>query len=1401
MSKINRSGEPNSAGNRDITQGAFRTQLDGITDAIRQLGGNPELGPTSTEERDPLNSPFVLYVNPITGSDKYVAGDYASYDDNDYETKMKRISLQRLECGYTAARPFQSISRACVEAAIISSYDYLDLSPAPCGDLISIVLAPGVYEVDNGDGSATSDAWADGSTPNAAALEKFNAPTGGIILPRGASLVSLDLRKTIIRPKSVPAFANEQADLSNRKPIFRVTGGSYVYGLTFMDQTGSSDSHHLLDCFQFCSEAQLDSFYTKVRQAVGTTAGIDSSYAVSRKTEYEIVGPQPDSGQTKTTDTVQSSSPYIYNCSVRSTLGLCGITADGSAVPDSFKSVVIAQYTGVSLQKDMRCWQHYSGGDPGTWSNYAQSEYSDFIDEDPNNVRMDPRRLSHHVRAVNDAVIQEVSVFAIGQGVHHLAQSGGSLTVTNSNSNFGGVAALAKGFTSTVSPGDTPWDFIKVRRAVDPLSKQNITSKINIAVLESFSGTTITTADPIEDSPTEPGQPQVLAKDNYTLKGGDLIWIDDPDVQDGNPYAELAANPWDPANPTKINISGGWKIQSTNVDINGDSYTPDSKRILYVRRVKDVRTVDERRYSIILDGDTQSRLPNRDYVIQSITTSNDTDTTVSVSRAANTKEGGVGNNGVSVELRPTMRPKVDGAHSASVYYRKGDIVRKSNKHFSSGANQIGAFADGIWNEIYVHMDGDYVADSTIKNAQPILVFDLDTDSTDEKCGATITTSSVEAQLKSGSDYMGLKYFLDANTNVTNKTVCLALAPANQRLVNPNPKNNEVQFRKPSSIRLFSHAFEWSGYGPYTKGIPKYQGTLSPTNQFSYLFTNEGGGKVYASGFDQEGRVVTPQGLEDITTGELIAAEDIGEGVLDSTTYYQNLTVDSLTVNNDLILGDTAAQGFVATTEKLGIVSLLKYNELGKERYDEVITKFYLENWLNEQGYARSPVGIANVVLHVAKDCNDSGLTAAESIPEGYPTGSETSGYGSAAYLQFQPNGLFATVGEACAAAQKIFVPAGAEIVISVHNDLDETEYLPIIMGNSNQKFVVAGARGATVTPKIYIKSGFGEQAIDRIPEYRGLNISTVGAIYQDISIEWDTDKTNKPTLVIDGGLGLGSARDTIIEVNNIANDAQTTLVTGSPGGQVDLRIPARIAKVTDTYGDSERKLDVQCIYNNPGHTPSGAKDEIGLQVFGNGAGLGLTGHNLYVAMDFRELPWGDTSQPDLVFKFGHNLTTTGLPVILMGFGDRGGCKMGTRVEPKVTFDFCDNDWDYSEWICNKWYTNQNNMGLCFKTKEVINYKTANATAVLPSQLGANKIVFSAGNTVHGRTDLEDNDTGSGYMGGFTGVWKYFEIELGVTNPSSPNYKEYIMLFNEDMFAKMFTQGTGNADRSLSSYST
>ena len=109
-----------------------------------------------------------------------------------------------------------------------------------------------------------------------------------------------------------------------------MTGGGYFYGFSFVDKIvkggGTGTSHHLLTCFEFASKAELDEFYGKIWNSFGTTGGIEKSFTVARNYENQIVAPAPDPGkQAEATDSTRGSSPYIYNCSIRSDYGMCGI--------------------------------------------------------------------------------------------------------------------------------------------------------------------------------------------------------------------------------------------------------------------------------------------------------------------------------------------------------------------------------------------------------------------------------------------------------------------------------------------------------------------------------------------------------------------------------------------------------------------------------------------------------------------------------------------------------------------------------------------------------------------------------------------------------------------------------------------------------------------------------------------------------------------------------------------------------------------------------------------------------------------------------------------------------------------------------------------------------------------
>ena len=937
MTKITRAGQSGSLGDIDVPQSGFREQVNALTDVVRQLGGSAEVASGSATVNDPLTAPYVLYVNPQIGNDTFVSGDYSTTDDGTQSQKLRRISLQRLECGYTESRPFKTINRAVIEAGIITSRSWLD--PAAGDDLVSIVLAPGVHIVYNGLGTASPDPWSSTFNPTAAQLQQYNDDTaGGLIMPRGCSLVSVDLRKTIIRPDYVPSPTDEAADYSNRCAIFRVTGGGYYFGFTFFDKQGVTTSHHLLDCFQFTSQTQLDSFYSKIYTVLGTLGGLSSTNTVSRLSEYQITGPQPATAA-ESVDTVGSASPYIYNCSIRSTYGLCGIFANGAAT-QGFKSMVVAQFTGVSLQKDLNNWQKYSGG---SW--VAVSDYTDYIAQDPDNIRMKPTRRSFHIRAVNNAIIQEVSVFAIGQGIHHWTESGGELTVTNSNSNFGGCAALAEGYKTEAFDADQNWQVNRLRVATDLSEKTGNIKKIplgTIAAGTANNATTITLEINLEQGTYDSEIPRKLERDGYTFFENSFLWVENSRSPDYR--APLAAVAWSSATPNQITVTATFENEDGTapgdpvLDISGNpigiNYPDLAGANVYIRRIQDTRSSSERRYAVLgANSVPASRTPLRDYVLQTNPSSSEIaslipDTAllgVGTSAAVTDAEG----NRALFELR-----RLNGSNtwSAGTYYRPGDVIRTGNKHYSCILeNSDTTFDVNKWSEAYVHMEEAYNTEDYFKNVQPKIIFDNDTAGTEASTTlgynfATVWANDarVRAQYRSATDYRGLQSLLvslgfsEANAH----TILLPKTAANRDrnpasaldgITNPSGAANAwanwaIEFRRPSNIRLFGHAYEWAGYLNYSKSLPNYQKDLGTTNKFTYYFTNQDAGRVYGSGFNEEGFLVTPQGIQDLSTGESASFDSLGGSQptdeIEFPTFYDSLSVNNLTVNTELFVNGT-----------------------------------------------------------------------------------------------------------------------------------------------------------------------------------------------------------------------------------------------------------------------------------------------------------------------------------------------------------------------------------------------------------------------------------------------------------------------------------------------------------------
>jgi len=497
--------------------------------------------------------------------------------------------------GNSLTKPFKSVQRALLESA---RFSYLRGDNNDITEKTTILLFPGEHIIDNrpGFGVRESDLIAKAVSPAGVEsfasneftltldsnfdltqannqLYKFNSIYGGVIVPRGTSIVGLDLRKTKIRPKYVP---NPTDPNVKQSAIFRITGACYFWQFSIFDanelttvytdpvdfsennKSKPTFSHHKVTCFEYADGVtipsqfeitDLDMYYAKLSNAYNNASGrnIDQKFPTEsggfakQRPEWEIVGAFATdplqitsifsgdgstpgqivtvstekahnfttntpikikgvnvrdynistkvqtvldektftyllpfvrdtlpagsaaglsaSGSTVTieTDTVSGASPYVFNISLRSVWGMQGMHADGSKA-SGFRSMVVAQFTAISIQKDDRAFVKYNPQsrvyegiivDKVTGSALSSGSSSTNLSTvyhlDPDAIYRKGWQTTH-IKISNDSFIQIVSVFAIGFRAHFESLSGADGSITNSNSNFGQCSLSCDGF-------------------------------------------------------------------------------------------------------------------------------------------------------------------------------------------------------------------------------------------------------------------------------------------------------------------------------------------------------------------------------------------------------------------------------------------------------------------------------------------------------------------------------------------------------------------------------------------------------------------------------------------------------------------------------------------------------------------------------------------------------------------------------------------------------------------------------------------------------------------------------------------------------------------------------------------------------------------------------------------
>ena len=948
----------------------------------------------------------IIYVNP----DDFDASD--AYDNR----------------GNSALRPFKTLQRAFLE---VSRFSYRVGLSNDEFDAFSIYLYPSEYVLDNRPGTSNFNEITpfdentnfDLTSPNNI-LYKFNSVNGGIIVPRGCSVVGSDLRRTKIIPKYVPyptinaslgiTGANEPA----ASAIFRLTGGTYFWQMSFFDGDNNgvyyrgdvadtiapNFSHHKITCFEYATILDLDLYYQKISKAYATipdTSGtIAQDQLQARVEENRIVGPISDefrvsqiirNGQTATAftvdiqdnpsnhgfsvgvavnisgvtgpteadsnlyngsflvtsaqgnqftyqmsaepsgnaigsnvlvkveiDTVDSASPYVFNCSLRSVWGICGMHADGS-LATGFKSMVVAQFTGISLQKDDRAFVLYN---PSTGNYEAQASGSGAHINGLCKYRKGWRHV--HIKASNDAFIQVVSVFAVGFGDHFFSDSGGDLSITNSNSNFGNTSLRSKGFksasftkdkagqiTHVIPPKDisdvaeisinwVTFDINKIRAAADPTKLYlygytNETGKPPSKI----QGYTIGAR---RDSPTLPDKINVLliasganSPTTHTAKidpsGGDVTGTspgDDNspikwDANQSNWYLQVDSN----QNDIYTTLIANSQYQNLG-------FTPTS----FIRRVPDARDLKDRiyRFRYVLDKDAFPipRQPITGFVVQprsSETNSPAYDKTYYIYEVETYQE--------------FERGVADG-----IYY-----LTFLNASVAPSTSNFDDFAFSQQTvDLYPAFDRDNpvadpgpavsVADNDVLGV--VTTTDGATPTPNEDTKLSITKETTQFFLLEQENNLGY----NTTSNTLNSIVVTArLGDEEERKIplKLNADNSVApilcELRRYSILRASGHTFEYLGFGPgnYSTAFPSTQvEVLSPAQVRLSQSLKEAAGVAYYSGVNSDGELFVGNQVINPVTGQ-ITNEDIaqlnvlGEEGTTIETFSEIVLTDKLTV--------------------------------------------------------------------------------------------------------------------------------------------------------------------------------------------------------------------------------------------------------------------------------------------------------------------------------------------------------------------------------------------------------------------------------------------------------------------------------------------------------------------------
>jgi microcystin-dependent protein len=844
-------------------------------------------------------------------------------------------------------------------------------------------------------------------------LAAVNPQTGGLIVPRGISIDGTDLRKVRLRPMYVPALAPVQNDpQAERTSILKVTGGTYVSLLTFTDNQQFPRSHNTVTAVTFASQAEINgggnetSYYSRLNSLFAVIDGWNDQGLEPIPAETTIVAPIAASkenrsqdieenqtgllvaggdsrinaplaypGATRIRDTdgtilplpdinsTRSSSPYVFNCSVRSIFGMNGLWANGSIVA-GFKSMVTANFTQVSLQTDPNCFT------PTTYFLDPPVQKDSGEGKQYKTCSTDEFKYRHFgMRGSNDATIQIVSVFVIGNSDHFVSENGADLSITNSCSDFGDISLRSLGYKAkafsqdeaTSSPGyggtritqiipplplsysqlsdgrpptledveintgltidydktlayvlanKTPGNqppatirvYVQNSNIAAPLSLLRPPSASDIAFGQyTYTREVTEGAWELSGGPSRANRKRIYVS-GFDESGESILYAGDIQLApfDAPGFSALDSSSkifiWD-ANPVELDENGdivasapGWYVNVTTTgiveeatDTDGDGYllkkfdyafryklipSPSQTEAVFaaldfmfdrsavkIIRAIDRRKADDRVYRVILDGYIKEgrglRRPQSYYIMEK-------------------QEGVPGfplNSGNELTRDPLTITQVK---TYDEVFRPGKTDVQFPGTYVTYLTQSSKSRDVFTGDLYPSLDQDY----------PELT---------ENPANSITRIALEAMLSRTSVYF--------SSNLVPSTSLIDIKTS----ASASASGIRISLRRPSIIRASGHTWEWTGYLNYDTAFPTFQGDpLEQDLALGKIIVEENGGRVYATGMNEEGNYYLGTTVFDLRSGEQFSIPLAADGETGNVT---NQILSNVIIRNTLLMQD------------------------------------------------------------------------------------------------------------------------------------------------------------------------------------------------------------------------------------------------------------------------------------------------------------------------------------------------------------------------------------------------------------------------------------------------------------------------------------------------------------------